>query len=141
MSDADHAAVEELNDSFGAALHAQDLERSMALLDDSDDVAVIPSEGVDVHRGTQAVRGFFERIYNGPRRYGWTWDERWVLASGGTGWFVAIGSESVDESSGRRHIPYCLTGVAVRGTDGWRLRLLHASEDSARSNIDTRTFS
>ena len=123
--------VRELVDAFGGALFARDLAASMALLTDGPDLAVIPSEGVDVYRGPQAVRAFFDRIYNGPRRYGWAWDDRWISLDGQTASFVAVGIETVDEGDGRRQIPYCLTGVAVNTSAGWRLKLLHASEDTA----------
>ena len=123
--------VGELIDAFGNALLARDLEASMALLSSGPDLAVIPSEGVDVHRGPQAVRAFLNRIYDGPRRYGWAWHYRWVSTDGDTASFVAVGTETVDERDQRTLIPYCLTGVAVRTSAGWRLKLLHASEDPA----------
>lgn len=118
-----------LIDAFGEALHAQDLERSMAPLAQEDDLVVIPSEGVDVFRGSDAVRAFLSRIYDSPRRYGWRWQDRWISVEGRAAWFVAAGRETVEEAGATRVIPYCLTGVAVQTTSGWRLRLLHASED------------
>lgn len=102
----------------------------MAALSPQADLAVIPSEGVDVYRGTRAVRAFLDGIFSGPRRYGWRWKERWVSLNGDTATFVALGTESVDEGGKRRLIPYCLTGVAVNTPAGWRLKLLHASEES-----------
>jgi ketosteroid isomerase-like protein len=122
--------VIELIDAFGIALFARDLEASMALLADMPDLAVIPSEGVDVYRGPQAVRAFLDQIYNGPRRYGWVWDDRWISVDDDAATFVAVGTETVDEGNNRSVIPYCLTGVAVSTSGGWRLKLLHASEDS-----------
>ena len=130
MSAADVRAVRALVDAFGKAQYARDAEASMAVLAAGPDLAVIPSEGVDVYRGTRAVRAFLDRIYSGPRRYGWRWDERWVSLNGDTATFVAIGTESVEEGGARKLIPYCLTGVAVNTASGWRLKLLHASEDS-----------
>jgi hypothetical protein len=122
-----------LIDAFGESLSGRDLEASMAAIDDQEDVAVIPSEGVDVHRGTAAVRAFLERIYQGPRRYRWIWRQRWVSQAGDVAWFVAVGDEVVEESGEVRTIPYCLTGTAVRHRGRWRFRLLHGSEDAARS--------
>jgi hypothetical protein len=121
--------ISALIDAFGHALHAQDLERSMAPLATEADLAVIPSEGVDVYRGPDAVRAFLSRIYESSRRYGWSWNDRWISVEGTTAWFVAAGDEEVDEEDATHTIPYCLTGVAVRTPSGWRLRLLHASED------------
>jgi hypothetical protein len=118
-----------LIDGFGEALHSQDLAASMELLDPTSDLAVIPSEGVDVHLGHDAVAAFLAHIYAGPRRYGWRWNDRWVSLQGQTAWFVAVGDETVEQGSSTHTIPYCLTGVAVRTAGGWRLRLLHGSED------------
>lgn len=120
-----------LIDAFGDALHAQDLARSMDLLTDDADVTVIPSEGVDVHRGPHRVRDFLARIYALERRYGWRWRERFVSVVGDIAWFVAVGDETIEEQ-GRTVavVPYCLTGVAIRNSSGWRLRMLHASEDT-----------
>ena len=134
MSAADIRAVNALIDSFGRALAARDVEASMAALSAEDDLAVIPSEGVDVYRGPREVRAFLNRIYSGPRRYGWRWKERWVSMHAETASFVLVGLESIDESGARRRLPYCLTGVAVATPAGWRLKLLHASEDSIGAN-------
>lgn len=123
-----------LIDAFGDSLYRRDLEASMASLDDGEDVAVIPSEGVDVYRGTGAVRAFLERIYSGPRGYRWIWRQRWVSRSGDTAWFVAVGDEVVEEAGATHTLPYCLTGSAVQERGQWRLRLLHGSEDATRSS-------
>lgn len=126
----DAPEISALINAFGDALHSRDLEASMALLDPDADLTVIPSEGVDVYRGPEQVRAFFRRIYKGPRRYAWHWKDRWISVVGSAAWFVAVGDESVEEEDRTRTIPYCLTGVAVRARSGWRLRLLHASEDA-----------
>lgn len=140
MSEADQRAVESLIDAFGVALLARDLEGSMAQLDDDAGLVVIPSEGVDAYRGPSAVRSFLLRIYGGPRRYGWRLNDRTVAIDSNSAWFTAVGAETVEERDAAHVVPYCLTGVAVRRAGAWRLRLLHASEDSARSApIDTRT--
>ena len=132
MIDAAQADVSELIDDFGAALHARDVEASMALLADEPDLAVIPSEGVQIHRGPQQTREFLGRIYDGPRRYGWDLPNRQIAVEGSVAWFVASGDETLEQDGVSRRIPYCLTGVAVRAQSGWRFRLLHASEDIAR---------
>ncbi len=128
----DTAEIMALIDAFGDALHGQDLDATMALLAPEPDLTVIPSEGVDVHRGPNSVLAFLARIYQGPRRYGWRWTDRWISVEGSTAWFVASGQETVDEGDASHTIPYCLTGVAVRTSRGWRLRLLHGSEELQR---------
>lgn len=123
-----------LVDTFGEALYNQDTEAGLEVLDDHTDLTIIPSEGVEVHRGVPAVRAFLERIHAGPRRYGWRWEDRWVSVVGDAAWFTAVGEEVIDEApAGARHISYCLTGAAVFHAGRWRLRLLHASEDATRS--------
>ncbi|MFN2484028.1 MAG: nuclear transport factor 2 family protein [Candidatus Limnocylindria bacterium] len=116
-------------DAFGEALHARDLEASLALVDDDPDLTIIASEGVKAHRGPADVRAFLERIYSGPHTYGWRWRDRWAQVHDGTAWFVAVGNETVEEVHAETLIvPYCLTGVAFLTAGRWRLRLLHASE-------------
>lgn len=127
----DVMAIESMIDAFGAALSARDLESSMAQLDGDAGLVVIPSEGVEVFRGPESVRSFLSRIYHGPRRHGWRLNDRAIGVEGDAAWFTAVGDETVEEDGSMRTIPYCLTGVAIRGVDGWRLRILHASEDSA----------
>ena len=120
------AAIE----AFGDRLAAQDLEGTLALLADEPDVAVIPSEGVEVHRGRAAVESFFRRIYAAPRRYSWRWRDRWVSAEGDWASFVAVGDEFVDVAGeDRLEVPYCLTGTLVRRDGLWRFLLLHGSEE------------
>ncbi|MGI8928915.1 MAG: nuclear transport factor 2 family protein [Candidatus Limnocylindrales bacterium] len=120
--------VNALIDAFSEAVHARDLASSLRLLAEADDIAVIPSEGVDIHRGPASVRAFFERIYNRPQRYGWRWDDRWISFESGVASFVLVGSETVEEATDSHIVPYCMTGVAVLTSTGWRLRLLHGSE-------------
>jgi hypothetical protein len=119
-------------DRFGRCLAAQDLAGTLALLADDPDVAVIPSEGVDAHRGRVAVETFFDRIYTGPRRYSWRWRDRWVSVQGTSASFVALGDEFVDVVGAEQLvIPYCLTGTLVLRDGLWRFLLLHGSEESA----------
>ena len=132
MTDQARADVSTLIDGFAAALHSQDVEASMALLADEPDLTVIPSEGVDVHRGVDAVRAFLAMIYGGPRRYGWDLPNRQISVEGSVAWFSAHGDETVEQDGSTRRIPYCLTGVAVRTDVGLRFRLLHASEDAVQ---------
>jgi hypothetical protein len=121
-------------DDLGRCLAGQDLDGTLALLADGPDVAVIPSEGVDAHRGRAAVESFFRRIYAAPRRYSWRWRDRWVVAEGAWACFVAVGDEFVDVAGAeRRVIPYCLTGTLVRRDGSWRFMLLHGSEASLPS--------
>jgi hypothetical protein len=118
-------------DEFGRCLAAQDIVGTLALLADDPDVTVIPSEGVEAHRGRAATESFFRRIYAAPRRYRWHWRARWVTAEGGWASFVAIGDEFVDVAGAdRRVIPYCLTGTLIRRTGHWRFLVLHGSEES-----------
>lgn len=71
MSDANRRRPEvveilALIDGFGGALHSQDLAASMELLDPALDLAVIPSEGVDVHLGHDAVAAFLTTSTKAP---------------------------------------------------------------------------
>jgi hypothetical protein len=119
-------------DTFGSCVATQDLGGTLALLADDPDVAVIPSEGVEAHRGRAAVESFFDRIYGRPRRYSWRWRDRWVSVEGTSASFVALGDEFVDVVGAKRLvIPYCLTGTLVRRDGRWRFLLLHGSEASS----------
>jgi hypothetical protein len=81
------------------------------------------------HAAHPAVVRALQQTLAPARRHGWWWNDRWISIEGLTAWFVAAGDETVEEDDGIRTIPYCLTGVTVRTTAGWRLRLLHGSED------------
>ena len=118
--------------AFGSCLAARDLEGTLALFADDPEVTVIPSEGVEAHRGGAAVESFFGRIYAGPRRYSWIWQNQWVSAEGTSASFVALGDEFVDVAGEERLVlPYCLTGTLVRRGGRWRFLLLHGSEASS----------
>ncbi|HUG47925.1 MAG TPA: nuclear transport factor 2 family protein [Candidatus Limnocylindria bacterium] len=123
-------------DEFGDALAAQDIDATLALLAADADVTVIPSEGVDAHRGPAAVEAFFRRIYAAPQRYSWRWHDRWVRIDGPWASFVAVGDELVDvPSADQRVIPYCLTGTLLRREGRWRFVLLHGSEEPAAPSV------
>lgn len=116
-------------DDFGNYLATQDLAGTMALVADDANATVIPSEGVEAHRGRAAIEAFLGRSYAGPKRYRWHWRDRWVSAEGPSASFVALGDEFVDvEGETRRVIPYCLTGTLVRRGGSWRFLMLHGSE-------------
>lgn len=118
-------------DAFGNCLWEQDLGGTLALLAGDPEFTIIPSEGVEAHRGRAAIESFLRRIYSAPRRYSWRWRDRWVSAEGAWASFVAVGDEVVDVAGAERLvIPYCLTGTLV-WHDGWRFLLLHGSEESA----------
>jgi ketosteroid isomerase-like protein len=138
----DEGAVLRALEDFGSALNARDVEASMATLEPAADLTVIPSEGVDVHRGPHAARAFLERIYAGPKRYRWEWRERWVSVIGDAASIVAVGEEIVEEGGEAHRLPYCLTGIARRRGDAWRLVVLHASEDRSQARkVDGSTGS
>jgi hypothetical protein len=118
--------------AFSSCLAAGDLEGSLALLADDPDVTVIPSEGVEAHRGGSAVASFFGRIYAGPKRYSWRLRDQWVSAQTTWASFVALGDEVVDVTGEEQVVfPYCLTGTLVRRDGHWRFLLLHGSEASS----------
>lgn len=130
LSDID--AVLATIDDFGSCLAAQDLGGTLALLADDPDVTVIPSEGVETHRGRAAVEAFFLRVDAAPKRYSWRWRDRWVSVHGTWASFVAVGDEFVDVAGAEgRVIPYCLTGSLVRHDGRWLFLLLHGSEESS----------
>src|SRR5215210_7976560 len=89
MASSDIEAVLAVIDEFGSCLAARDLAGTLALLADDPDVTVIPSEGVQAHRGRAAVESFFRRIYAGPNRYSWRWRDRWASAEGAWASFVS----------------------------------------------------
>lgn len=122
------AAIDEL----GSCLAARDLAGTLALLADDAEITVIPSEGVEAHRGRAAVASFFKRIYAGTRRYSWSWRDQWVSPHATWASFVAVGDEYIDVADEVRVVvPYCLTGTLVRRDGLWRFLLLHGSEASS----------
>jgi len=134
-SDDERAAVLRLLDDFGSALEARDLEGALVAMADDPDVAIIPSEGVDVHRGRGNVEGLLRYICAGSKRYGWRWRDRWVSIEGDVATLLASGDELVNApDEPQAAIPYCLTGTVVRRAGQWRFLLLHGSEDRSGSS-------
>jgi hypothetical protein len=58
----------------------------------------LPSEGAEAHRGWAAVESFFGRIYAGPKRYSWQWQDRWVWAEGTWGRRSSLSAMSSSKS-------------------------------------------
>lgn len=128
-SESDVQGVPAAIDDFGSCLAAQDLGGTLALLADDRDVTVIPSEGVETHRGRAAVEAFSAAT---------TARRNATVGVGGIGgsraWasFVAIGDEFVNVADAERLvIPYCLSGTLVPHDGRWRFLLLHGSEESS----------
>ena len=132
MPDPDAFGILAALDAFGRCLTARDLPGTLALLAHDADVTIVPSEGVDAHRGRQAISSFLATIYGGPRTYEWRWQERWTWVRDDVASFVALGDELIHGDTPQpRVIPYCLTGTLVRRDRAWRFLLLHGSEASS----------
>ena len=130
MTEADETAILDALDRFGRALFEQDLETMLDLVADRPGVTIIPSEGLAVHAGREAVAAFLQRICSMQRRYEWRWrDRRVVAASADLATYVAVGEEGVFDPGGSTHaVPYVMTGTVVHEQGQWRFLVLHSSE-------------
>jgi ketosteroid isomerase-like protein len=112
-------------DNFFEHLANQRLEEVLAAFAPDADVALYGSEVSEVVIGPDALRGFFERLFERPDGPRFAFRQRRLSSSGGIAWFVADAEVTIGP-----HIasPYRLSGVLEKRGERWLWLLFNGSE-------------
>jgi ketosteroid isomerase-like protein len=130
MSRPSHLSPDDVERAFYAAIEAGDLEAMMATWADDDEIVCIHPNGQRLN-GHAAIRESWRAIFGSGKRLrvALSRSVRWqgaMLASHTLVQTLSIDGEPAD-------VAIAATNVFVRGADGWRLLVHHASPLSADS--------
>ena len=108
--------------AFDAALERKDVDALVNLFADEPDVELWGSDLSERAVGKLEIRGLLEGLFSrlpesSVRR---TFLEPAVHVSGDVAWVTAAGTARWDPGGEQRVIPYRVTAVLVRTSDGWR---------------------
>ena len=122
------AAVRTL-DLFSDRCKARDLEGTLALFTDHDDVLLIGSEAGEAVQGREALRDFFVRLFHREVTYSWEFEHSTASSAGDIAWVFAEGYEVVTAGGGEaKRIVFRMSGVLQQTGDRWLWRMLQGSE-------------
>ena len=112
--------------SFGAAVHAQNIESVLRVC--TDDVIIFGSGREEVGIGRDDVTRFLTTLFSEVPPITWEWDD-WEIRDGGSqAWFVTEGRVRYGDTVS----PYRASGVCRRDELGeWKLAMFHGATPDA----------
>jgi uncharacterized protein (TIGR02246 family) len=111
---------------LGAAIAARDLDATLALYAEDEDVTMIGSEAGECAVGAAAVRRLFAGLYQRPTRFVFAWGTPRVVVEGDIAWLSVEAKISLEP--GATAIDYRLAAVLARRDGAWRIRLFSGAE-------------
>lgn len=120
--------IVELLENFSRQVAARDLEGCIKLFDLTAHVVIVGSEEGYGAKGSNEVRGFFERLYGRDVTFSWDWSEIIGGEDRAMAWGFADGHEIVTREGTSSRVPYRMSIVAQQTHDTWRIVLLHGSQ-------------
>jgi hypothetical protein len=120
--------IVQLLDDFTREVAIRDLDGSIELFDLTAEVVIVGSEEGYGAKGSDDVRGFFQRLYSRDVTFSWDWSEIVGGQSDAVSWGLADGHEIVKRAQDSKRVPYRMSIVAREINKKWRILLLHGSE-------------
>jgi hypothetical protein len=113
--------------TWSAAAKSANVDQSMALFDDSENIMLIGSDKGEVKKGKKQVRDWLTKIF-GVASFSWEMDNINIDSNGNTAWVFVEGSMIVEfRKGGINRTPYRFTGIMVMKKGEWKWRLFNGS--------------
>ena len=120
--------IVQLLEEFSREVAVRNLDDSIELFDLTAEVVIVGSEEGYGAKGSDDVRGFFERLYSRDVTFSWDWSEIKGGQSDTVSWGFAEGHEIVKRQEDSKRVPYRMSIVAREIGKRWRIVLLRGSE-------------
>jgi len=112
---------------WNAAAKSSDLEKSMSLFDDSENILLIGSDSGEVFKGKEQIRGWLSQLYS-VAGFSWEMDRIDIDYNENTAWVFVEGRMVVEFKNGKmKKPPYRFTGIMVKKGNDWKWRLFNGS--------------
>ena len=112
---------------WNAAAKSSDLEKSMSLFDDSENILLVGSDSGEVFKGKEQIRGWLSQLYS-VAGFSWEMDRIDIDYNENTAWVFVEGRMVVEFKNGKmKKPPYRFTGIMVKKGNEWKWRLFNGS--------------
>jgi ketosteroid isomerase-like protein len=126
-SDKVKAEITEALKIWNAAGKSANVDQSMALFDDSENIMLIGSDKGEVNKGKAQCKEWLTQIF-GFASFSWEMDSINIDSNGKTAWVFVEGTMVVEfKQGGSKRTPYRFTGILIKKKDGWKWRLFDGS--------------
>lgn len=113
--------------NWNAAAKSSDLEKSMSLFDDSENILLVGSDSGEVFKGKEQIRGWLSQLYS-VAGFSWEMDRIDIDYNENTAWVFVEGRMVVEFKNGKmKKPPYRFTGIMVKKGNEWKWRLFNGS--------------
>lgn len=119
--------IEEALKVWNTATKAANLEQTMTLFDDSEEIMLVGSADGEVSKGKEQIRTWLGQLY-GFAGFSWDMTRVDIDSYGTTAWVFMEGKMIVDfHKGGQKVTPYRFIGILVRKKGIWKWRLFDGS--------------
>lgn len=114
-------------DQWNTASKNAELDKFMALFDDSENILLVGSAKGEVYKGKVQIREWLSQLY-GFAGFSWEMNSVEIDANKNTAWVFVEGFMVVKPHKGEaRKTPYRFTGILVKKGGEWKWRLFNGS--------------
>jgi ketosteroid isomerase-like protein len=114
-------------DQWNIATGSRDLNKFMALLDDTPEVMIVGSDSAEIFKGRGQIESWIKKLFV---HNGFTWEMSRIDIdyNGNTAWVFVDGTEVITTDKGKVYRnPYRFTGILVKKNKQWKWRLFDGS--------------
>jgi ketosteroid isomerase-like protein len=113
--------------TWNAAAKSANVDRCLALFDDSENIMLIGSDKGEINKGKAQTKEWLTRIF-GFASFSWEMDSINIDSNGKTAWVFVEGTMIVEfKKGGIQKTPYRFTGILVKKKGEWKWRLFNGS--------------
>lgn len=114
-------------EQWNTASKNADLEKFMAMFDNSDNIILVGSADGEISKGRDQVREWLSQLY-GFAGFSWEMNRIDMDCNGNTAWVFVEGAMIVNfHKGGTKKTPYRFTGIMVKKKGEWKWRLFNGS--------------
>lgn len=112
---------------WNTAAKSANVDRCMALFDDSENIMLIGSGNGEINKGKDEIKKWLSQIF-GFAGFSREMNRVDIDSNGKTAWVFMDGKMIVDfHKGGQKVTPYRFAGILVKKKDGWKWRLFNGS--------------
>lgn len=123
--------IKEALNLWNTACKSANLDRVMAMFDNSAEIMVIGSAEGEISKGKDEVRDWLGQLF-GSAGFSWEMNRIDIDCNDKTAWVFVDGKMIVDfKKGGKKVTPYRFTGIMVKNNGMWKWRLFDGSVPEA----------
>ncbi len=113
--------------TWNEAAKSANVDRCLALFDDSENIMLIGSDKGEINKGKTQAKEWLTQIF-GFANFSWEMDSINIDSNGKSAWVFVEGTMIVEfKQGGTKRTPYRFTGILVKKKDEWKWKLFNGS--------------